>query len=466
MLHPNQTTDFRKSKIQMMPSSRKENQIGALKKLSLGLVILFSTELYAQRDHDATKKNEAPLTEYGLFIKRAEEKLLSEKTAYPIILMNKDELDWRFLKARAFGTEMPARQKRERIIQNYVHEKTGLEISVADAANLETYAYILKDSAVALPLANAGTRNYRLCAVFPADPSSSRQLETERILGLGLKEAYGEIKFHNIVPKLSLEELALISIYHEIGHCLDSVFMPQVVEYADDPHSTHLSESFAETFALLALAREGRLTLAPARSLFRTIYSQKIGKFLASHPENSFGNPLYEYGGAIYNLAPSIESADQYIRNHHQRIQTMTNAELLKLAHDIVNISAPDSRVFQSIYTLLADGEEKALLKYERMGHEMPDLYGHVLEKLKTHIAKVKNDLELAFSLSTPEPQLPQLPQENLSQVAETVKNKKQTGFNQELDRIRKTLRSARADRDSALQLQSFVRELPEKLSK
>lgn len=450
-----------------MSSNNKKNPIGISKALGLSAAVVFSLQLSAaQKDLNATETRKVPLTDYGLFIKRAEERLLSEKTSYPIVLINKDELDWRFMKAKAFGAEMPDRQKRERIIQKYILEKTGLEISAADAANLETYAYILKDSAVALPLADSGTRNYRLCAVFPADPSSSEQLETERILGLGLKEAYGDIKFHNITPRLSYDELALISIYHEIGHCLDSVFMPQVVEYPDDAHSTHLSESFAETFSLLALAREGRIQLAPARSAFRTIYSQKIGKFLASHPENSFGNPLYEYGGAIYNLAPSIESADRYIQRHHQSIQKMNTAELLKLAHDIVKNSAPDSRVFQAIYTHLADGEEKALIKYKQMGQDMPDLYGHVLEKLKTHIGKVKNDLQRAFSFSSPAPQLPSLADENLSLVAKIVKEKQQTGFNQELDRMRKTLQTTKAAPESALRLQTFARELPEKLSK
>lgn len=333
-------------------------------------------------------------------VSEVQQKLANGNTPYPIIVFDKDELEWRYLKKKAFGDSKDKEKLRKKIIQDYVFEKTKVKLTDNDAGNFETYTTVMKDSAVALPLMESFSGPYKICGVFPADPNSNQFLETERILGLGLEEAYGKIGVDQITAKLSYEELALFSIYHEVGHCLDQNFMPKTYGHYDDSHAIHQSESFAETFALLALAREGRTNLGTRRALIRTIYSQKLGKFLATHPENSFGNPHYVYGGIIYYLAPVLEEGQKLIDTSLSTIKNATTLELLALAKTIVDEKSLHSRVFQGLYRVQVEDPNEVLEMYRVYTEQMPQIFGNSYAQLKFYLAKIEQDMKMGIDES------------------------------------------------------------------
>jgi len=338
-------------------------------------------------------------TQMGQLVEQTQLKLTQGQTPYPILIFEKDELDWRFMKNQAFGKDKIQEAKRAEIIKAYVLEKTNVSLTDNDASNFEPYLTILKDSAVALPLNESFSGPAKICGVFPADPNSNQRLEMERILGLGLEEAYGNIGYDQIKPKISYEDLALFSLYHEVGHCLDQEFMPKTFSNYDDSHGVHQSESFAETFALLALAREGKTDLGTRRAAIRTIYSQKLGKFLATHPGNGFGNPNYVYGGIIYYLSPVLNKGQELIEQDLESIRNMSTQELLQLAKKIVVENSLHSRVFQGLYSVLAEGEESTMERYQRFSEQMPDLFAEAYPKLKYYVEKIKTDLENEIDL-------------------------------------------------------------------
>ena len=367
----------------MMPRT----QGGVVLKGLIPLILLISSPLFAK-------------TQMAQLVEQTQVKLAEGQTSYPILIFEKDELDWRFMKNQAFGKDKIQEAKRSEIIKAYVFEKTKVVLTDNDATNFEPYLTIMKDSAVALPLHDSYSGPAKICGVFPADPNSNQRLEMERILGLGLEEAYGQIGYAQIKPKISYEDLALFSLYHEVGHCLDQEFMPKTFANYDDSHGIHQSESFAETFALLALAREGKADLGTRRAAIRTIYSQKLGKFLATHPQNGFGNPNYVYGGIIYYLSPVLTKRQKLIEQDLESIKAMSTQELLQLAKNIVDENSLHSRVFQGLYSVLAEGEESTMERYRRFSEEMPDLFGVAYPKLKYYVEKIKFELETEIDLS------------------------------------------------------------------
>ena len=175
---------------------------------------------------------------------------------YPILIFNQDEIDERFLAADAYGDSKPQKVKRLEVIQKYVSEKIGVELTQVQADQYEPYLTVLKGSAVALPILKRGfnSTDYVMCAVFHASPNSNQRLELERILGLRTPDVYENQAAESIIPKLPYETLAKFSIYHEVGHCLDQTFLPSNYQAnGEDPHSVHESESFAEVMGLFLL---------------------------------------------------------------------------------------------------------------------------------------------------------------------------------------------------------------------
>ena len=109
--------------------------------LAIGLVlIVFPNFSWAQ-------------TSYSRLLERVQATYLSS-SSYPILIMDRDDLEWRFARAGAVGErETPTRIA---IVRAYVEEKTRVKISENAAANFEPYLTILKDAAVAMPALKIG----------------------------------------------------------------------------------------------------------------------------------------------------------------------------------------------------------------------------------------------------------------------------------------------------------------------
>lgn len=293
---------------------------------------------------------------------------------YPILIMDKEELQWRFAQANALSDQDDddvREAKRVKIIQAYVKEVIGVELTEIEAMQYDTYATILKDGAFALPLMKSMyPAVYKMCAVMPASPHSNRRLEYDRLLMFNNQEAHQGQHFDDLKTTLSYEVLARFSLYHELAHCLDETFMPKTYEY-EDPHSVHLSESFAETVALLMLQEEGYTDIALPRAELRSIYSHRIGMNFAQNPQGGMGNPFYIASGAIYNLAdvllntPNLNQGD----------------DVYAVARNVVNQFATPSRAFTAITRWLEDAVS-AETQYREWSISSPDLFLESFERL------------------------------------------------------------------------------------
>lgn len=298
---------------------------------------------------------------------------------YPILIFDLDEVEFRYAKAKAFGESKEKEKQRVLIVQQYVKEKTGIELEYNDASSYELYTTKLKEGAYALPtieyVPGSHKKQYKMCAVFPATPNSNKRLETERITGLKTPGAYEDVTYEGLQQKLEYNEMQLFSLYHELGHCLDPYFMPENYNvYEVDPHMVHESESFAEVFALLILEREGVRGTGQTRAFLRNMYTQKMGKWFIDNPRNGFGNPLYLKGGLIYYLAPSLLAADEFVERNQDFLKGEIE-DLLAKAKEIVDENALPGRSFHGIFRLMSEDKEKILEDYREWATNDPRFF-------------------------------------------------------------------------------------------
>lgn len=304
---------------------------------------------------------------------------------YPIMVFDIDELEYRYAQEKAFGKEKEQEKKRAQILKQYVYETVGVELSDNEAIGYEPYTTVLKTGAYALPILMDGPNRrkvYKMCAVFPASANSNQRLETERITGLKTPGAYENVTYTGLQEKLEFKEMQMFSLYHELGHCMDRVFMPNNYNtYEVDAHDVHESESYAEVFALLMLEREGFGGTAKTRALLRNLYTQEMGKWFIDNPRNGFGNPLYLKGGIIYYLAPSLLAAGEFVSRNRNFVKGDIDELLLK-AKEIVETYSLDGRSFHAIFQAMSKGSVDMINQYHEWSTDNPSFFTQAYKDL------------------------------------------------------------------------------------
>jgi hypothetical protein len=333
-------------------------------------------------------------TSYSHLLERIQNTYLKDSAPYPVLIMDRDEIEWRFVAKNALNDVA----LREDIVQQYVFEKTGVLISKGAASNFEPYLTDAKDAAVAMPALKDGwghDQKIAMCAVFPPDANRNKRLEIERILQLQLKEVYGEQSYEGLKATLSYEDSVLFSILHESGHCMDRFFFPRVLEGDEDPSTLHLSESFAETVAVFLMAKEGRNTVAETRAYLRDIYSYFMQPYFADRPMGL--SAAYSYGGLIYHLAPSVRAAGAVVTARGDEIRAMSMTDVQNLAEEVVKRNSLNGRLFTALFASYKEGREVALKRYQDMTVRMPDLFSVVLVQMSAYLEKADAFIAAAF---------------------------------------------------------------------
>ena len=324
-------------------------------------------------------------TSFSRLLAHVQSAYLGSAATYPILILDRDDLEWRFVRAGATSDSSSAR--RIAVVQEYVKEKTGVSISTNAASNFEPYLSLLNDAAVAMPALKDGTDQpeIEMCAVFPPDPNRNQRLEMERILQLRTAEAYGTHEFSQLRLTMSYHDAVLFSVLHESGHCMDTTFFPQLIAGASDPATIHQSESFAEAIAVLLMAKEGRGNVAEARSYLRDMYSFYLEPFFLAHPEFGFGSESFAYGGLIYHLSPSIRAAAAELAARPGVIQSLPLSEVLNLAREVVEKNAFPTRLMGALYSGYTEGHSATLSRYKEFEAQVPEFFGGIVERLEAY---------------------------------------------------------------------------------
>jgi len=354
----------------------------------LSFVILFGLPLVSYAGSPS-------LSENSRFIQYVQQKYASQ-SEYPILIFDRDEIEWRFAKTKAFKKNEKA--LRLKIIQQYVREKTGFEATDNDADNFESYLTVLKDGANALPvLENGATGAVRFCAIFPADANSNRRLGAERVLQLQTPGLY-KTDFSQILEPMSHEQLRKISLYHELSHCLDTRFFPESYNSGGDADASqvHRNEAFAETLAILLLAKEGMGDLGKTRSAYRSVYARVVGNFLARREGGM--DPNQQYGGPIYYLSPMIKAAQAMIEASPDFFHEASLASLKKIAEEIVLEQSFSFQMISLIRFSYTDGRAAAFERSTKFEQDFPDLFKNTTKNLLDFYRQTDAVLETFFT--------------------------------------------------------------------
>lgn len=290
---------------------------------------------------------------------------------YPILVIDKNDSE-SFLRDQNFD-RLPENKQVE-ILKSYFLKTFRMPLETNHAINLIPYFTILKSSAVAMPFAENGKN--KLCVVLPSDNKGDHLSEVQRLLGYDPSlDLYKKIDFQKLTKLLSLEDLRLFSLYHELSHCLDPYYVVKFHNQDPDPHSIHQSESFAEVNALLMLSqRKNKRNLGIARALLRGLYTRHLGPFLAKQPPSMAGE-AYNKGGAIYFLSFPLLEAQSQIESFSRRVRDMNLNETLALSKEIVEFRAMKSRSFYALHTAFHEGEENAHNYYLGLAQRDPDFF-------------------------------------------------------------------------------------------
>lgn len=367
-------------------------------KYTLLLILCFALKLAHAQPFDLAQERQKLQEEFGQY------------KNYSILIVDQDELNWRFLQAGLIDFQDDEQKVgRRKIIKNYVSEVLNLTLTPQQASNLEIYATVLRESAFAVPLVNYDNRRtggplYDLCAVFTASPNSNQRLEHERLLGLTTENLYGDKTYDHLNHRLSYEQMAIFSLYHELAHCLDETFMPQLYSRGEDAFFIHQGESFAETLALLMLHQRGVQNVGRTRAIHRTLYSRTLGRYFATNPHLGMGDRNFALGGVIYHLAGSIHGGLEFIQNNRFTMASMSTEELIEATNALVRERALHSRSLRAIGLYLeSDSPQDVVANYRNQALDWPEMFYRPYRELIEYSDYTRFIFEKSFS-TTPRP--------------------------------------------------------------
>jgi len=268
-------------------------------------------------------------------------------------------------------------------IVKYVKETIDRDIDKNEADTILTYHTVMDGSASALPFREGFDGPYKFCAVFPSGSKTDHEGELNRVLGISsMGNPYPVGAVESLKAQLSLKELKLFSLYHELAHCLDKKYVPN--QFDTSAHGVHQAESFAEVMALFLLfKKKGIRDLAYRRSMQRTLYTKYMGKFLATDPSVIAYNPLIKSGGAIYFVSPVLLKGQKLLTDYDFVGAKHSLDELVETSIEIVENFALESRDIPAVKSYLTNGREEALSQYMGLAKQSPDFFYQTYFNLK-----------------------------------------------------------------------------------
>lgn len=323
--------------------------------------LLFSINLYAfNLSPEIAKLN----TEFG------------NTKSYPIHIFDK-----KILKKKINGK---SEELQLDIIVKYISDTIGVVITSYQADTILRYHTDMDGSASALPFQDSFFESYKFCAVFPSGKEVNQVEELNRFLGITAgQNPYPEELLKEAQKLISLRELKLYSLYHELSHCLDAHFAPKT---DNSPSAIHEAESYAEVSASLMLAKRFRIkNLILRRALLRSLYARYMGHFLATSNLPTF-DPSIRSGGAIYFLTPTLLAANKLASSFDFITNLVSSEEIDAHALNIVNEHALDNRDISALRAYFTQGKLMAIGKYQELSEDFPEAFIPTYLKLRSNI--------------------------------------------------------------------------------
>ena len=330
--------------------------------LSFSFVLSFSGELTAS------------ITETSREISRLNE-IFNQYSEYPILIFDKAEIS-PLLKNKENNEQMA-------ILADYTNEKFDVDLNENQLSNILDYLVPLAAAAYSVPFYKPGwDKGYEFCAVFPVEEIQNSEKAIERILGVSeeTRVVYKNYPIASFKKRFSGVELSLLSLYHELSHCLDQTNIALGVVRG---HAIHKAEAFAEAHALLMYFQRYEMNdLISLRKELRRAYSHYMGPWLANNTRAGY-ELVYREGGAVYYLTPVVSAVGEEIALNGDAIKYLSLNKSLELAQKIANEHSLDGMAFAALKMVHQSGSQETLIYYQKLVQHSPELFRKTFEKLK-----------------------------------------------------------------------------------
>ena len=290
--------------------------------------------------------------------------------------------------------------------RGYHMDQAGLNLSVLDRFVRDRSGVAVDPSVLEFLAANfVNSEGYTLTDNFPTMSGSTVPMTF--IIGHGHKsdaatelrdylfayqQVMGVVAHAPYRNELPVEVTDMHTDYHEFGHAMDDVFRQQYLD-ALDANETHFaknrSETFAEVFGLLMVARETDLDDLETLVNVRKLRIAVTGPYRVS---NSIAMGGDYFGAHHYNLGRASDTALSYIReNGLDHIRGLGPDELVTLAQDITQAHAADDVT-----------QMRAMTYLFRMHYDLSEFEGRSdlsedEQALYAEALRIRTDIENAF---------------------------------------------------------------------
>lgn len=304
---------------------------------------------------------------------------------YPIAVINKDQV------LRYFKSVAPKGEDEQvQALKAYALKVHGVHMSDSEGLNILPYITRFKDTALALPFYDQD--RIKSCYVLPNFSANNHSEDIRRILAQDSStNIYAGFNFTKAEKWMAHEDLILFSLYHELSHCFDKVFMAEAHISGGDPHTIHQSEVFAEVNALFLMSqKKSKKKIGFGRALLRGTYSRYMGPFFARQPPSMAGD-AYKKGGSVYFLAPALLKAQQLVESFNARVDKLSIQDTIALSLTVVRHHSISSRSFQALSVYFELGPQVAMERYRSMAQKNPELFMQTYTDLLSYDAFLRS---------------------------------------------------------------------------
>jgi len=180
----------------------------------------------------------------------------------------------------------------------------------------------------------------RACFINPQDPD--RPSRTIRNLIMGFNTSHGDLATKPLRRDMTPEVLRRFNEYHELGHCMNREYIDQLFAIKPTPENAprlallkHESETRADVFAALMLARDGVNNVAAIRADHRLIAIATTGYQIAKQKgwdtADAYAGYKYAVHEALWDTQRTID------RIGIGTIKKMTPQQIAALTKEIVD---------------------------------------------------------------------------------------------------------------------------------
>jgi hypothetical protein len=207
----------------------------------------------------------------------------------------------------------------------------------------------------------SGLSGKNVCFVFPLDADRSGLADAAALAALppaALTRFGGKSAFEAFPKELMIR----FAVYHEAGHCLDEVYVPasRKTRGLESSALSVKSDSFADVYGVLMLARDGVTDAADKLAALRLLAPAVRGRALSRYCDVSPASAMDISRRAMSHFSePALMEAQRFITSAgREKLAAMSHEQILAKAREITDATALSADDLATLRAYLLGGED------------------------------------------------------------------------------------------------------------